>query len=257
MRWDPALYGGFAAPRLRPAFDLLARVPLEAPARIADLGCGGGQATRLLAARWPDAEMTGIDSSAEMLAEGRARDQAGRIAWVQGDAAAWRPDRPVDLLFSNAALHWLDDHAALFPRLLGQVAPGGVLAVQMPANHAAPTHAGIAETVHAGPWAARLAPLLRPAPVAAPEAYYDLLSPMAAQLDIWHSEYLHVLDGDDAVVRWVSATALAPVLQALADGERAEFLADYRARMARAYPRRSDGRTLLPFRRLFIVAVRA
>lgn len=257
MRWDPALYGGFAAPRLRPVFDLLARVPLEAPRRIVDLGCGGGQATRLLAGRWPEAEITGLDSSPNMLAEARAKDTGGHIAWRQGDAAAWRPAAPVDLVFSNAALHWLDDHASLLPRLLDSVAPGGVLAIQMPRNHAAATHVGITETADAGPWAETLRPLLRPSPVAPPEAYYDMLADGAAQLDIWQTDYLHVLDGDDAVVRWVSATALAPVLQALDDAARAAFLAEYRDRMAKAYPRRADGRTLLPFRRLFLVAVRA
>lgn len=256
MRWDPAVYGGFAAPRLRPVFDLLARVPLEAPRRVVDLGCGGGQATRLLARRWPDADITGLDSSPDMLADAAAQDEGGRITWRQGDAGRWHPEQPMDLVFSNAALHWLDDHATLLPRLFDAVAPGGVLAVQMPRNHGAPSHTGMAEAALAGPWAATLRPLLRPSPVAPPEVYYDLLAPRAARLDIWETEYLHVLDGDDPVVRWTSGTALAPLLQALDDAGRAAFLDDYRARMASAYPRRADGRTLLPFRRLFLVAQR-
>lgn len=257
MRWDPGLYGGFAAPRLRPAMDLLSRVPLDAPARVADLGCGGGQATRLLAARWPAAELTGIDSSADMLAEARAKDGTGRIQWHHGNVADWESDAPVDVIYSNAALHWLDDHATLFPRLWRGLAPGGVLAVQMPRNHDAPSHTGMAEAALAGPWADTLRPLLRPSPVAPPEVYYDLLAGRAARLDVWETEYLHVLEGEDAVVRWVSSTALAPLLQAL-DNEnwRRDFLADYRARMAAAYPKRPDGRTLLPFRRLFLVAER-
>jgi trans-aconitate 2-methyltransferase len=257
MRWDPTLYGGFAAPRLRPALDLLARVPLEAPRRIADLGCGGGQATRLLAQRWPAAELSGIDSSPDMLAEAAAKEPASRTAWVRCDVAAWTPAVPLDLIFSNAALHWLDDHATLFPRLLDMLAPGGVLAVQMPRNHGAPSHTGMAEAALAGPWAETLRPLLRPSPVGSPELYYDLLAPRASRLDLWETEYLHVLEGDDPVVTWTSATALAPLLQALEGDARSAFLDDYRARMAKAYPRRPDGRTLLPFRRLFLVAERA
>lgn len=256
MRWDPTLYGGFAAPRLRPAMDLLARVPVDAPARVTDLGCGGGQATRLLAARWPAAELTGVDSSADMLAEARARDESGRIRWRQDDVAAWTPEQPLDVIYSNAALHWLDDHAALFPRLLQSLAPGGVLAVQMPRNHGAPSHTGMAAAALAGPWADTLRPLLRPSPVAPPEVYYDLLAGQVARLDVWETEYLHVLEGEDAVLRWVSSTALAPLLQALEGDWREDFLADYRARMAAAYPPRADGRTLLPFRRLFLVAER-
>jgi len=256
MRWDPAIYGGFAAPRLRPVFDLLARVPLESPRRIVDLGCGGGQATRLLAQRWPEAEVIGIDSSPDMLTDAAAKDDSGRITWVCGDAGGWRPTDPVDLVFSNAALHWLDDHASLMPRLLDAVAPGGVLAVQMPRNHGAPSHTGMADAAEAGPWAETLRPLLRPSPVASPDVYYDLLAKRAARLDIWETDYLHVLEGDDPVVRWTSGTALAPLLQALEDGPRAAFLEAYRTRMAQAYPRRADGRTLLPFRRLFLVAAR-
>lgn len=256
MRWDPAVYGGFAAPRLRPVIDLLARVPLESPRRVVDLGCGGGQATHILARRWPEANITGIDSSPEMLAEAAKGDDGGRINWIHGDVAAWEPTETVDVVFSNAALHWLDDHATLLPRLFDAVAPGGVLAVQMPRNHGAPSHTAMVEAALTSPWTETLRPLLRPSPVAPPEIYYDLLAPRAARLDVWETEYLHVLEGEDPVVRWTSGTALAPLLQALDPVERAAFLDDYRRRMAQAYPCRADGRTLLPFRRLFLVAER-
>ncbi len=252
--WDPAKYLEFAGPRLQPAIDLLARVPLAAPAVVYDLGCGAGSATRLLRARWPAAQITGVDGSAAMLAAA-ARADAG-VRWVEADLAAWEPPRPADVLFSNAALHWLGDHPRLFPRLLGQLAPAGVLAVQMPRNHGAPSHTEMVAAARSGPWRDRLAPLLREAPVAPPATYYDLLAPRASRVDIWETEYLHVLEGDNPVVEWTRGSALRPLLDALAEPERSRFLDAYARRIAAAYPRRPDGRTLLPFRRLFILAVR-
>jgi trans-aconitate 2-methyltransferase len=252
--WDPGKYLEFADQRLRPALDLLARIPLAAPAVVYDLGCGAGNVTRRLAERWPGAAVTGVDSSGAMLARARAADPG--IAWVEADLGTWRAPRAADLVFSNAALHWLDEHAALFPRLIGELAPGGVLAAQMPRNHGAPSHTEMAAAAEAGPWRSRLAPLLRARPVASPDVYYDLLAPHVARLDVWETEYLHVLEGENPVVEWTRGSALKPLLDALEEPERSAFLADYAARIARAYPRRPDGRTLLRFRRLFIVAVR-
>ena len=227
-------------------------MPLARAARVADLGCGPGNSTRLLCARWPEAEVVGIDDSAAMLAKAAASGLRAR--WLEADIAAWTPDAPCDLVFSNASLHWLPDHARLLPRLLAQLRPGGVLAVQMPRNFAAPSHALLREVARAGPWAASLAPLLADEPVAAPERYHDLLAPLAAALDIWQTEYLHVLDGEDPVLEWVRGTALRPVIAALAPEEQTRFEAEYARRLRAAYPRRPDGRTLFPFRRLFIVA---
>lgn len=252
MAWDPRLYSAFAAPRLRPALDLLARVDLDAPARVVDLGCGTGNVTRLLVERWPAAAVIGIDSSAEMLAA--AAEQPATVTWEQAEIAGWRAAWPVDLLFSNAALHWLGGHERLFPRLAAMVAPGGVLAVQMPHNHYAASHQVMAEAAAAGPWAERLAPLAGRFPVGAADFYYDLLAPLAASLDIWETEYLHVLDGEDPVLRWTMGTALRPLLAALDEPWRAGFLEEYRRRIAQAYPRRADGTTLFAFRRLFLVA---
>jgi trans-aconitate 2-methyltransferase len=252
--WDPGQYLAFGGPRLRPALDLLARVDLAAPRTVFDLGCGAGQAARLLAARWPGARVTGVDGSPAMLAE--ARRQPSPVAWVEADLRRWAPEASADFLFSNAALHWLDDHASLFPRLAGHLGPGGVLAVQMPRNHAAPSHVAIEEAVEGGPWRERLAPLLRRRPVAAPEAYLDWLGPHVTTVDLWETEYLHVLDGDNPVVEWTRGSALKPLLDALDPPDRPAFLADYAARIRQAYPPRPDGRTLFPFRRLFLLARR-
>jgi trans-aconitate 2-methyltransferase len=263
MTWNPTQYLKFAAPRLRPALDLLARIELEDPKRIYDLGCGAGQLTRLMAERWPAARVTGVDSSAAMLEASRAAPGgSGLVDWVQADLADWRPastaaaDAP-DLIYSNAALHWLPDHATCFPRLLGTLAPGGVLAVQMPRNFNAPSHTLIGDTIQAGPWRERLASKSWRSPVAEPAWYFDMLSPHAASVELWETEYLQVLSGPDPVKEYTKGTWLVQFLEALADdGERALFEADYAARVRKAYPARADGRTLFPFRRLFMIVRR-
>jgi trans-aconitate 2-methyltransferase len=174
--------------------------------------------------------------------------------WIEADLATWQPEQPADVLFSNAALHWLGDHGTLFSRLLGRLAPGGVLAAQMPNNFDAPSHTCIGETARDAPWRDRLAAILRPAPVAAPADYHDWLTPHCRALDIWETTYLHVLEGEDPVLNWVKGTALRPLLAALDEQDRPAFEAACAARLAEAYPPRSDGRTLFSFRRLFIVA---
>lgn len=253
--WDPDSYLAFADARTRPARDLLDRIDGAAPREVVDLGCGAGNVTALLAARWPDARITGVDSSPGMLSRAAETGPAG-VAWTRADIAHWTPDRAPDLIFANASLQWLDDHPRLIPRLFGCLAADGCLAVQMPGNFAAPSHQAIADTVRDGPWRARLSPLLRPAPVAAPETYYDLLAPMAARLDIWETTYLQILTGADPVVAFTESTALRPFLDVLAAAERAAFRAAYGRRVAAAYPRRPDGATLFPFRRLFLIAER-
>ena len=266
MAWDPAQYLKFAGPRLRPALDLLQRIDLEAPATVCDLGAGAGNVTRLIAARWPAARIVGVDSSAEMLAKAaaepperpaRAGHPGARIEWQTADLATWRPDRPADLIYSNAALHWLDGHDRLLPGLFAGLARDGVLAVQMPRNFAARSHTSITETALDGPWRPVLEPLLRPSPVAEPAFYYDLLAPLAASLDIWETEYLQVLDGENPVKEWTKGTWLSPLLAALDEPERSRFEAAYAARVAAAYPPRGDGKTLFPFRRMFIIATAA
>ena len=179
-----------------------------------------------------------------------------RITWRRESVAAWKTDAPADLVYSNAALHWLPDHAALFPRLMDALAPGGVLAVQMPRNFEAPSHTLIADTVRSGPWRSKPAPLLGPPPVGEPQFYYRLVAPQASIIDIWECEYLQTLRGKDPVKEWVKGTWLKQFLDALEPSERAPFEADYARRLGEAYPAERDGTTLFPFRRLFMVVAK-
>lgn len=255
MSWNPDQYLKFAVPRLRPALDLLARVQLSAPGTVFDLGCGAGNVTRALAHRWPEAAITGVDDSADMLAQ--ATRESGAIRWLQQSVADWSAPQAADVIFSNAALHWLPAHEKLFPKLVASLAPGGVLAVQMPRNFSAPSHTMITETVRSGPWRERLEGLLRPAPVAEPDAYHQILNSLVAEIDIWETEYLQVLRGADPVLEWTKGTWLRQFVDVLSEPERHEFEAEYARRLRQAYPPLADGTTLFPFRRLFIVARRA
>jgi trans-aconitate 2-methyltransferase len=262
VTWDPGLYLKYAGERMRPAFDLLARIPLPAAQSIVDLGCGAGNTTRILGGRWPQAAIVGVDSSAEMLARARAATEGQqRYRWQEADIERWQPDAGVDLVFSNAALHWLDDHPTLFPRVFDHVSPGGVLAVQMPDNFGAPSHVALHETATSARWRLRLASRVRPAPVASAGEYFDWLAPQAEFVDLWTTEYLHLLPAGDGiehpVVAWTRGSALTPFLGLLDASAKEAFLDDYGARIAAAYPRRSDGRVMFAFKRRFMVAVRA
>jgi trans-aconitate 2-methyltransferase len=255
-RWNPGQYLKFTDHRSRPALDLINQINIDQPETVYDLGCGPGNITQLLHQRWPQASLTGIDSSCEMLA--KATQVSSSIDWQEGDIATWSAARPADVIFTNAALHWLDNHAALFLRLFSMINPGGVLAVQMPRNHAAKSHTLMVDTASDGPWKELLGPVLRTSPVAAPQIYYDLLVNEAAAVDIWESEYTHILEGDNAVLEWVRGTALKSLLDTFDTAHRQDwkdaFVAKYAARLNEAYPKRMDGRTLFAFRRLFIVA---
>jgi len=258
LAWDPSQYLKFGGERLRPALDLLARAPVEAPAQVVDLGCGTGAITRILADRFPGARVTGVDGSAEMLSKTVKSAPPGEaIVWQQADIAGWAPPGPVDLIYSNAALQWLKGHEALFPHLLAQLAPGGALMVQMPRNHGAPSHTLMEAAIARRPALAEaLKAKPRSWPPGDPAYYYDLLRPRCRSVDIWETEYLHVLQGEDPVVEWTKGTALKPVLDCLDDEGRAAFLAEYKAACRQAYRPRADGCTLFPFRRIFLVAVR-
>ncbi|MQX35664.1 methyltransferase domain-containing protein [Roseospira navarrensis] len=260
--WSPADYLAFADHRLRPALDLLARVPVADPGRVVDLGCGTGTLTRYARERWPSAHLTGLDSSPAMLERARAESPAD-ITWAEADIATWVPaaDARPDVILSNAALHWVGDHDALFPRLLSALAPGGVLAVQMPRNYGRPALALIKATGMNGPWAERVADLVaKPPPVDPPDRYAArLLGAGVTDLELWETDYQQILPGPpETIADFTRSTALRPWLARLEDAPALQdgFLAAYRARVAAAYAPLPDGRALYPFRRLFLIARR-
>ena len=252
MVWDPKQYLKFSGHRLRPAVDLLLRIPDFAVRSAADLGAGAGNVTKQLRERWPDAAVTAVEGSAEMVAAGKRA--APDIVWQQHDLVSWNPAQQYDLIYSNAALHWLPDHARLFPALMQKVEPGGVLAVQMPRNFTAPSHLLIAETALNGPWRSKLEHLATPPPVHGPAFYHGLLAAMSDNIDIWETEYLQVLEGENPVKEWTKGTWLTRYMDVLEGPDKAAFEAAYGERIAKAYPKSSSGQTLFPFRRLFMVA---
>jgi trans-aconitate 2-methyltransferase len=253
--WDSEQYLRFAEERTRPCRDLVHRIALSSPRSIADLGCGPGNSAAVLAERWPEAAITGIDNAPDMLA--RARRDHPRFRWEEGDIGAWQPGQPFDLVFSNAALHWVPGHEVAFPRLLGHVAEGGALAVQMPGNLDAPAHRLMRELAASAAWRGSFPQPVREWLSHDLPFYYDALVGHAARLDLWATEYLHVLEGARAIAEWYKGTGLRPFLDALPDAERRErFVADYTAQLAGVFPPQRDGRVLFPFRRVFIVAYR-
>lgn len=251
MSWNPSVYLTFADERTRPAAELLARVPAEKPKRVVDLGCGPGNSTALLVRRWPDAMIEGIDSSTAMI---EAAQKSGvKAHFAVADITTWNTSAPYDVIFSNATYQWLPDHRVLLPRLMGSVVKGGVFAFQVPNNQHAPSHTLMRDVAAQGPWAEKLANV-RGVFVEKVQDYFDMLAPHAASVDIWTTEYVHVLEGEDAVFRWVSGTGLRPYLDALEADEREKFIREYKARLNVTYPRRADGKTLFLFSRLFAVA---
>jgi len=253
MSWDPSQYLRYDNERSQPTRDLIAAIGDLNPMEIVDLGCGTGNSTALLAHRWPEASLIGVDTSTEMLDQA---DQSGLHAvWQEADIASWQPSRPADLIFSNAALHWLDDHDVLFPKLVAGLRPGGMLAVQMPYNFSQPSHTLISEIATEPRWVERLSNVIRPSPVSTPETYLQMLEPLISAVRVWTTTYLHVLHGEHPVARWTGGATLRPVIAALED-DADEFIADYQTRLERAYPRRADGSTVLPFTRMFILAIR-
>jgi trans-aconitate 2-methyltransferase len=263
-KWDPQQYLRFADERARPFNDLMSRVPHPEPRLVVDLGCGPGTLTARLSERWPAARVVGVDSSAEMIEAATPLARPGRLEFHTGDLRDWVPDhdQQVDVLVSNATLHWVADHCALFPRLLGYLAPGGFLAFQVPGNFEQPSHVLLKELATSHQWADLLGPAVAELPESRPPAEYlrALLAagaePEAA--DVWETTYLHLLAGPDAVLQWVKGTGMRPVLRALESSSRAEdvddFLASYGAALRAAYPRDAEGRSVFPFRRIFAVA---
>jgi len=253
--WDADLYLRFANERTQPAIDLLARVALDAPRRIIDLGCGPGNSTALLRGRWPGVAITGIDNSPEMVAAATRNYPDGD--WQLADIVTWLAEEHYDLIFSNATLQWLPDHARLYQRLFAQVAPGGAFAVQIPAFHTTALQQVLLALADEPKWRERLQPATRALVAESPGFYYDTLQPHASQIALWETEYQHVLAGPGAIVDWISGTRLRPYLEALGDeAERADFLTRLRDGVAELYPPQRDGKVLFPFRRIFLVAYR-
>lgn len=251
--WNPKQYLQFSEHRLRPALELLERIPADNPRLVYDLGCGTGEVTTILAEKWTSARIVGIDHSGEMLDHARAMESS--ITWRQEDIRRWYPQGEPDVIYSNAVLQWVDGHTHLLPKLLSFLPPGGIFAVQMPLSWHAPSHRLMRDTLaehNLGTCSLRKTMDRRWVEDAT--SYYDLLSGNAHTVDIWETEYLQILSGEDPVLDWVKGTGLRPVLHGLSDHDREKFLTIYRERLRSAYPRRDDGNTVYPFRRLFIVA---
>jgi trans-aconitate 2-methyltransferase len=254
-QWDADQYLKFASERTQPVFDLLHRIRLEKPRRIADLGCGPGNSTAVLRNRWPEAFLVGVDSSPEMIQ--KARETFPEGAWVVGDAAVWGDQEQFDLVFSNAMLHWVTNHETVCRHLLELLAPGGALAIQVPAHYDSPLHREIMEVSRDVAWNGRMEGARHALTNHAPEFYYDLLGPLVSRLDVWETTYYHVLAGPEGVVEWFRGTGLRPFLEVLkSDEERHRFERMLLERYTKTYPRRANGVILFPFRRLFWVAYR-
>lgn len=252
MSWDPSLYLRFDTERTQPCIDLVARINLENPLNIVDLGCGPGNSTAVLARRWPQARITGVDSSEEMLAQARREQPGGRFEL--GDVAAWAPESAVDLVFSNALMQWVKDHDQQLPRQLSWVHPGGLLAMQIPYHLESEAHKVIRETVSRERWAAKIGDPGASFDIRPPEQYYEILAGRVQRVDIWITHYIHVLDSVDAVIEWVRGTGLRPVLAKLEPSEQTEFLGELRQTAAGVFRPQSDGRVLFHFPRLFLLA---
>lgn len=254
MSWDPSHYLQFADDRSRPFLDLVARIQ-GGPRSIVDLGCGPGHLTAVLCARWPDATIHGVDSSPEMIERAIADTQDDRATYEVADVSTWAPDDEVDAIVSNALFQWVPDQLAVIERLSSSVAPGGTFALQVPFNYAGPSHTLLHEISSRGPYASHTEDLHgdRGTP---PEAYLELFSNLGWQADVWETTYMHVLHGEDAVFDWISSTGARPIIQALPEGLREEFVAEYKAALREAYPRTPHG-TVFPFARVFAVARQA
>ena len=253
--WKPDLYLQFERDRSLPARDLISRLPKIDEPRIVDLGCGPGNSTELLLETFPDARISGVDNSPAMIAAARKRLRG--VEFKLADIAAWRPEQPCDVIFANAVLQWLPSRLEVMKALVGSLTPGGCLAVQMPDNLQEPSHQLMRAVASRPRFHAALAEAAKArAPIEPMDAFYDALCPLAREVEVWRTTYFPVLGGPDAIVGWVSSTGLKPFIDPLQGEERAAYLAEYRDEIAKAYPPRFDGRVLLPFPRVFIVARR-
>lgn len=254
MSWSARQYSLFEQQRTRPVRDLVAAIPRESAQTAVDLGCGPGNSTEVLAERFPQARVTGLDSSTDML--GEARQRLAAVEFIQADIGDWKPAQTYDVILANASLQWVPDHAQLYPRLVSLLNPGGVLAVQTPDNLDEPAHRLAREIAASPQWVDRIGDVRHPDRHPAPY-YFDLLRPHCAEVDVWRTTYHHPLaGGHPAVVEWFKGSALRPYLQRLDQAAQQDFLDTYLHAISQAYPLLADGTVLLPFPRLFIVATR-
>lgn len=260
MAWDPAQYLRFESERARPFHDLVDRIATDAPARVVDLGCGPGNVTATLLDRWPSADVEGVDSSAEMI--DRAAAYAGpRLRFRQGRIEDWRPDAPVDVIVSNAALQWVPAHPDLLASWVDALSPGGALAFQVPSNVDGRAPAVFRAVANRPQWTERLAPVAaaygpsQSGGVLPPAEYVDRLARTGCTVDAWQTTYLHVLPGADPVLEWYAGTGLRPYLDALDPSVREDFRAEVARGLRAEFPARDYG-TVLPFTRVFVVAYR-
>jgi trans-aconitate 2-methyltransferase len=253
--WDADHYLRFGDERTRPASDLAARIDVPDPKTVIDLGCGPGNSTQVLRRRWPEARIVGLDNSPEMIDSARASFPDRE--WLLGSAENWSPPDPFDVVFSNAALQWMRSHDSLVSHLFAQVADGGALAFQIPSSSYSAVRGHIHEIADDAAWRERMTAEKAALTMEDPSYYYDALAEYAPRLDIWETEYIHVMDSPSSIVDWISSTGMRPFLEALdAESERQRFVDLLNERVAESYPRRRDGKVLFPFRRLFVVAYR-
>lgn len=252
--WDPATYLRHADERSRPFLELLVRVDVDA-ASVIDLGCGPGHLMAPLRQRWPQAVLHGVDASVEMIETARREHGGDRVGYQLADVREWEPIDAVDVVVSNATLQWVPDHLPLLERWQAWVPPGGAVAIGVPGNFAGPSHVLLHELAAREPYATATADVQWPAAFDA-DVYLDALAAPGWRVDAWETTYLHVLKGPDPVLSWISGTGARPVLQALPDDLREQFVAEYGAALRVAYPARPFG-TVLPFRRVFAVATRS
>ena len=251
-KWDASHYLRYGTERTRAAADLLARIDLESPQNIVDLGCGPGNSTALLRHRWPDANLLGVDSSAEMIATAKKTfiDQQ----WLQCEVNLWKPQIPYDLVYANATLHWLPNHDELLGQLFNYVATGGALAFQIPSAIYPTVRKLVFEISRQSQWNDRMIEPRSRLTMESPDFYYDQLIQTSSNIDIWETEYMHELDSKQAIVDWISSTGLRPFMDALDTDEQTEFKMELRSQVNDAYDLRADGKVLFPFRRTFVIA---
>lgn len=253
--WNPNQYLKFGSERTQPAIDLLNRVSLDSPNHIIDLGCGPGNSTTLLKQRWASATVSGLDSSAKMIQ--KAKLEHPSINWIHQDVSEWNPDKKYDLVFSNAALQWVEDHAILFPKLYTNLEIGGQLAVQLPYHWDSSLNLDVVEVSKNPEWDKRMGPARTALIRESISFYYDLVSSVAEDFHIWTTEYYHIMESHKAILEWISGTGLRPYMELLeTEQERDQFKNQLLQRFENSYSKQIDGKIIFPFKRLFILATR-